>query len=33
MEMIVNDVRINYDDRGAGEVVLLVHGFPLDRTM
>src|SRR5215472_6007786 len=33
MEMIVNDVRINYDDRGAGEVVLLVHGFPLDRTI
>jgi 3-oxoadipate enol-lactonase len=33
MEMIVNDVRLNYDDRGAGAAVLLVHGFPLDRSM
>jgi 3-oxoadipate enol-lactonase len=33
MEMIVNDVRLNYDDRGAGEAVLLVHGFPLDRSI
>lgn len=33
MEMIVNDVRLNYDDRGGGEAVMLIHGFPLDRTM
>lgn len=33
MEMIVNDVRLHYDDRGAGEAILLVHGFPLDRAM
>jgi 3-oxoadipate enol-lactonase len=33
MEMIVNGVRLNYDDRGAGEAILLMHGFPLDRSM
>jgi 3-oxoadipate enol-lactonase len=33
MEVIVNDVRLNYDDRGAGDAVLLVHGFPLDRSI
>jgi 3-oxoadipate enol-lactonase len=33
MEMIVNDVRLNYDDRGSGAAVLLVHGFPLDRSI
>jgi 3-oxoadipate enol-lactonase len=33
MEIIVNDVRLNYDDRGAGDAILLVHGFPLDRSI
>src|SRR4051794_39144385 len=33
MEMIVNGVRLNYDDRGSGAAVLLVHGFPLDRSI
>lgn len=29
----VNDIDIAYDDVGEGEVVVLVHGHPFDRTM
>ena len=29
----VRNVEISFDDNGAGPPVLLVHGFPLDRTM
>lgn len=31
--MIVNGIRVSCEDRGAGDVILLVHGFPLDRSM
>ncbi|UFS72610.1 alpha/beta hydrolase [Geomonas sp. RF6] len=33
MEITLNDIKIAYDDRGAGPAVLLIHGFPLNRTM
>ncbi len=29
----LNDINLAYIDRGAGPVVLLVHGFPLDHSM
>ena len=31
--LVVDGTELAFDDRGAGPVVLLVHGFPLDHTM
>ena len=33
MEAFVNGIRMSYDDTGAGDPVLLIHGFPLCRRM
>jgi len=32
-QITVNDIDMAFTDRGQGDVLLLVHGFPLDRTM
>ncbi len=29
----VGDIRLHFDDRGSGQPLLLVHGFPLDHSM
>ncbi|MCP2166841.1 alpha/beta fold hydrolase [Goodfellowiella coeruleoviolacea] len=29
----LNDIRVGYDDRGAGPALVLIHGHPFDRTM
>jgi pimeloyl-ACP methyl ester carboxylesterase len=33
MEKTIDGVRFAYDDRGSGQGLVLLHGFPLDRTM
>ena len=33
MKLTVNNIEMAYDDLGAGPVVLLIHGFPLNRQM
>ncbi|HJV35515.1 alpha/beta hydrolase [Geomonas sp.] len=33
MKVNVNDMELAYDDSGAGEPVILIHGFPLNRQM
>jgi len=33
MQLKVDDFRMNYVDQGQGMTVLLIHGFPLDRTI
>jgi pimeloyl-ACP methyl ester carboxylesterase len=33
MQAIVNGITLNYDDRGSGLPLLLIHGFPLSRQM
>lgn len=33
MIALLGDIEIGYDDAGAGEAVLFVHGFPHDRTL
>jgi 3-oxoadipate enol-lactonase len=33
MKALVNDIRIAYDDSGAGQPVMFLHAFPLNRSM
>lgn len=33
MEATVNNITIQYEDRGSGTPIVLIHGFPLNRTM
>jgi 3-oxoadipate enol-lactonase len=33
LKRLINGFRMNYEDVGSGPALLLVHGFPLDRTM
>lgn len=33
MEKIIDGIRLAYDVAGSGEALVLVHGFPLDRTI
>jgi pimeloyl-ACP methyl ester carboxylesterase len=33
MKLAINDINLAYDDCGEGPVVLLIHGFPLNRQM
>ncbi len=33
MKTRISDIEISYDDRGAGQPVLLIHGYPLSRKM
>jgi 3-oxoadipate enol-lactonase len=32
MQKTIDGIRIGYDDAGSGDVLVLIHGFPLDRT-
>lgn len=33
MKAVINGIIIGYDDEGTGDVIVLVHGHPFDRTM
>jgi len=32
MQKTIDGIRIGYDDAGSGDALVLIHGFPLDRT-
>ena len=33
MQKSIDGVRLAYDDAGRGDVLVLLHGFPFDRTV